>query len=316
MGRVLAVFIAFFPHCSSVTAQEPDPVVVFLSENEEEYSRAADSFRGEMGADVSVHTYSLAGMLYSDPQAKRLLDQARKLRPRFFFGVGQKAFFLLKEEEEIPVVYAGIPDYLSTAIRSAQKTGRLKNINGVFWGDRDCAVEALKAFHELLPGARRVGIVYSRYTESLVEALESEGRRLGVEVHAEKIKTLDQVGPTIRDLATRVDAFLVPKRDRLASRDDVRERILSIATAQNNLPVITTHRADLKRGALALVDLDAARSGKEAAVLARQLRNDEFRKGPVIRDAKSLLFQRKFNVRIARDLRVARPVSTKWEMVE
>ena len=113
-----------------------------------------------------------------------------------------------------------------------------------------------------------------------------------------------------------VDAFLVLKRDKFGSRGDIRERLLEIATAQNNIPVITTHTADLKRGALALLDLDGARSGREAAKLAKDLQKRKDPMVPVIRDAKNLVFDRKFNVRTARELRVSSPTSTKWEMVE
>ncbi len=314
--RTLLTFAILLGLSLPALAQKEGPVVIFLSENEEEYKKTSSAFRTEMGKGVSFHTFSLVGLEPRDRQAKALLGQAEKLSPQLFLAVGQKAFFLLMLVESAPVIYAGIPDYLSERIGEKHEEKALQNVNGVFWGDRNCALEALNTFHELLPGARRVGIIYSAYSKSLIQELKTQAKKMGLEVHARQIKAKDQAAPAIGDLVKMVDAFLVLKRDKFGSRGDIRERLLEIATAQNNIPVITTHTADLKRGALALLDLDGARSGREAAKLAKDLQKRKDPTVPVIRDAKNLIFDRKFNVRTARELRVSSPTSTKWEMVE
>ncbi len=315
--RKTLLFLALFQAMAfSAFAQETSKVAIFLSENEEEYVGTAAAFRAEMGEGVGIYTFSLAGLKLGDAKMDLFVKQARAVKPQLFFAVGQKAFYLLMYERTIPVIYAGIPDYISDAIRKKHQSDSLKNINGVYWGDRRCALESLKAFHELLPGARRVGVIYSEYHSELIRELKKQADNLGLQIFASKIRNTTEAVPTIDDLVTKVDAFLVLKRDRLGSRGDVRERLLEIATAQKSIPVITTHPADLKRGALALVDLDGSRSGREAASLLKSLQKNGFQKSPVLLEAKDLSFERKFNVRTARGLRVSLPTSTKWEMVE
>jgi ABC-type uncharacterized transport system substrate-binding protein len=297
-------------------AQQEGPIVIFLSENEEEYKETSSAFRTEMGKEVPFHTFSLADLDLRGSRTEVLLEKARKLNPQLFFAVGQKAFFLLKDVKSAPVIYAGIPDYLSEVISEKHKENAYRNVNGVFWGDRNCALETLSAFRELLPKARRVGIIYSHYSRDLIRELEKKAEKLGLEVYARKISAKDEAAPAIGELVKKVDSFLVLKRDKFGSRGDVRKRLLEIATAQNNIPVISTHAVDLKRGALATLDLDGARSGREAAKVAKDLQKAGGQNDPVIRDAKNLAFERKFNARIARELRVSFPKSTKWEMVE
>ncbi len=297
-------------------AQQERPIVIFLSENEEEYKETSSAFRLAMGEGVAFHTFSLADEDLGSSRTVEFLEEARKLSPQLFFAVGQKAFFLLKDVKSAPVIYAGIPDYLSEVISQKHKANAYRNINGVFWGDQNCALEALRAFHELLPGKRRVGIIYSHYSRDLIRDLEKQAKKLGIEVHARKISAKDQAAPTIGALVEKVDSFLVLKRDKFGSQWDVRNRLLEIATAQHQIPVISTHASDLKRGALATLDLDGARSGREAAKVAKGLQKAGGQNDPVILDAKNLAFERKFNARIARELRVSLPKSTKWEMVE
>ena len=91
-------------------AQQEGPIVIFLSENEEEYKKTSSAFMTAMGEGATFHTFSLADEDLDSSRTAAFLEDAKKLSPQLFFAVGQKAFFLLKDIESAPVIYAGIPD--------------------------------------------------------------------------------------------------------------------------------------------------------------------------------------------------------------
>lgn len=127
----------------------------------------------------------------------------------------------------------------------------------------------LEAIRSVVPGARRVGVLYDpAVSELLVERAQAVAPGLGLTLVKEPVTPL-QVREAVQRLAPRVDVLWLPPDPKLFSRE-VLSFLLS-TTSERKLPVVGFLEGFTRAGAVASVSADFEGIGKRAGALAAEI---------------------------------------------
>ncbi len=163
----------------------------------------------------------------------------------------------------IPIVtIAGDPVELGFAASLARPGG---NVTGISTMSTELAAKQLEFLREILPAARRIGVVYpSSWTPRVRAALEESAAALGVALRNIVIATPQDAA---RELAASalgdVDGLVVPPNARIAQLSAAMVRLIDIA----GKPAIYSERDFVDSGGLALYGVDIDDAFRRAASL-------------------------------------------------
>jgi len=165
-----------------------------------------------------------------------------------------------KNFPDIPVIYT-----LVFAPGDKELAGR--NMSGI-------AIEVdnraqLAAFKGVIPGMKRIGVLYSSLTEQKILKAVEDCWSLGLELVAVKLNRAGDVPEGIKKLAGSVDGlWLIP--DSVVVNQDSLQYIL-LLTLENKIPFMVYNKNFVKAGALLAPVVDYTRIGQQAGRLGRQV---------------------------------------------
>ncbi|MBI4563132.1 MAG: hypothetical protein HY716_00360 [Planctomycetes bacterium] len=319
--------IAGFPLLKGAPLQERSqptgPVAILLSSDIPEYRKALQDILDTLDSrspSVNPRVFRLNGKNYKAPEAGKILEEARGHHPTLYVAIGVEATFLLLQNKiQEPILFSHLPDSMAKTIKGQQNRNLWHNVGGVSLGDHGCALEALRGLPSLFSEGKalRVGILYSKHNERLMDELREAAAGLKLDLHPELLDSAEAAGRAIRNLAEeiKVDVMLIPK-DPIASLPEVRRRALEVATGERNIPVVTIHESDLPKGALAVVDTDLAALSKQAADSCIRWLNSDAKEPFAIEAPSPEKFIRRFNKRIGQQLGIKPPERGGWEIAE
>ncbi len=163
----------------------------------------------------------------------------------------------------IPVVYSAVTDPVAARlVRTWDASGT--NVTGV--SDRSPLTRHLELIHKVVPGAKRVGVIYSpgeANSVALVDALKKAAGPAGFTVvEAAAARTVDVPGAA-QSLVGKADVIYAPTDNNVMSAF---EGIVKVAK-QAKLPVVAADTEAVKRGAVAALGLNYYDLGRQTGKL-------------------------------------------------
>ena len=172
---------------------------------------------------------------------------------------------------QIPVVYGAVTDPVAARlVKSWQASG--SNVTGV--SDASPLAKHLELISQLLPQARRVGVIYSpgeANSVAIVAALKQEATKAGLTiVEAAAPRTVDVPSAT-QSLVGKVDVIYAPTDNNVMSAF---EGIAKVAQ-QAKLPIVSADTDAAKRGAAVALGLNYYDLGRPAGKLVVRILQGE-----------------------------------------
>lgn len=173
---------------------------------------------------------------------------------------------------DLPVVFSVVTDPVGAQIvRSLEAPGA--NVTGV--SDMAPVADHLALIAEMVPAARRIGVVYNpgeTNSVSMVKALKDEAGRRGLTVvEAAAVKSAD-VQTAGRGLVGKVDAVYVPLDNTVVS---ALEGLVAVGV-QSRLPVFAADSESVARGAVATIGFNYRQIGEQTgAMVVRVLKGEK-----------------------------------------
>jgi len=172
---------------------------------------------------------------------------------------------------EIPVVYGAVTDPVAAKlVKSWSASG--SNVTGV--SDASPLERHLALIKQIVPGAKRLGVVYSpgeANSVAIVEALKQAAPAAGLTiVEGAAARTIDVPSAT-QSLVGRVDAIYAPTDNNVMSAF---EGIVKVAQ-QAKLPVIAADTDAVKRGAVAAIGTNYYDLGRQTGKLVVRILKGE-----------------------------------------
>jgi putative ABC transport system substrate-binding protein len=252
-------FIAFVSSAAialplAVRAQQTGrpPVIGFVGENASAFPMRTKAFvqrLHELGWDDgrSVAIY----YRWSEGSAERVAEIATELVQKkvdVFVTYGSVAVALKKATSSIPIVFAIAADPLSSGlVASLSQPGG--NATGLSLQLPEIAGKRLELLRQVLPGLRRVGIIFDAgYPAAVSEASNAEetARKLGLEVAPLGCRSAEDISRALDALKGNVDAIYVVENHLLAANAAT---VVALAL-RLQLPTTFASGDFVKRGAL------------------------------------------------------------------
>lgn len=242
---------AFLWHPADAHAQE---ILVVRNMKIKPYGEALAGFRSALSGTVGNIAYSV---LDTDGAIAFL----RRKRPDLILAIGMDAFQSLKASTDVPIVYLMVLAPSSPAQMEKNVTGVSMTVS---------PEKQLAAVRTVLPGVRRVGVLYDpRKSGPFVRRAQGAAREARIELLAREVTHPQAVSDALNSLKGGVDAFwMIP--DTTVVTPETAEMILLFAL-ENHLPVSTFSSKYLEMGALLSLDISAADMGRQAAELAAKI---------------------------------------------
>ena len=237
------------------------PVAILLSDSEAAYGQQVAIFSEEIGMPVQV--FNLHGDLAHDPGLKEKLFACQ---PSLIFALGAKAAYAAKlwtqDRQEIPVLFAMVLNWQRYKLLDGSS-----NIAGIA-----AEISPGAQFVNMtmfLPAMRRIGLLYSPLSETILSRAREAAALLGLELIAEPVDRAGDFQRAFKRLGGRVDAFwllndpVVYTLENMNWLEDrcLKEKLLCVGQTQN-----------LARMGLALtVNPDLGQIGGQVAAMARNI---------------------------------------------
>jgi putative ABC transport system substrate-binding protein len=249
---VILTFLGiFFCQISTAVAQE---AFVVKSDNLQPYNEAFEGIKETFKADVKE-------IILTEADDSKIIEKISSAGPRLIFAIGQNALSRIRVIKDIPIVYAMVSN--PRALLSGEK-----NITGVSMNVS--AGQQLNALLEILPGAKRIGIVYDpQKTGHLFEEARRAALFRGVTLISREVSSPREAPSAINDLKGEIDAFWMLPDTTVLTQESV--KYLFLFSFENNIPVLSFSKKYIKMGSLISLNIDAVNIGRQAGKMANQI---------------------------------------------
>lgn len=224
-------------------------VVVVRSSELAPYKALEEAFTSAVG--VPVKSLSIA-----DPAAAKAASGSGAV----VVAIGLDAARLVLDAKPVGQVLFGL-------VPSPEKlgVGEVQKAVPMFAGP----VRQLSLVKELLPGAKRLGVIYAATSEGLVADYERAARGIGATLVKQEVKDRSQVANALRELIGKIDALLLLP-DAATLGVDIFKFLLT-TSMDSKVPMIGFSQGQAKAGALMTLEVDYAEMGREAAAAVKRV---------------------------------------------
>lgn len=236
------LFLCLIPPLGASAAE----VVVLRSSDIKPYNDAVEGFRSACGCTVR--------------QQAGPSDDADAV-----FAVGVDAYRQAKGIRDIPVIYVMVP---STGERSSEPP----NFSGVLM--QISPNRYLEMIAEVLPSARRIGIIVGRDEKAFPASAQTYAHALDLELVIRHSSGPASVPSIIDSLKGKIDALWIVPDQAVVNAETLNYMLLF--SFQNRVPAISFAKKHVEMGALAALSIDPYALGVQAGELARKI----LREGP------------------------------------
>ena len=244
---------------------EASGIVVVQSADIKPYNEALEGFTRSCSCDIRqvIHVRELGS---ADVSAQLLRDN-----PEGIFVVGIDALSRVKNIDNVPVVYAMVPDW-----RSSDAYGR--NVSGV--NMYIPPQEYLSAIRKVFPQARRIGVLYDpgRLEQFMREAV-SAAKDMGFDLVMKKVHRPGDVPSLIEGMRNKIDVYWMLPDTMVVNKESV--EFLLLFSFQNRVPVFSFSRKFVEMGAVAGLNMKPFDMGGQAGEIMKKLLSEKGVRSPI-----------------------------------
>ncbi len=263
LNKLILLLLATVCWTGSALAALPTagPIAILLSDSDAAYQEQATAFSHEV--DLPCQLFNLHGDINNDPGLK---DRLLHAKPVLIYALGAKAAYLAKlwtrERQEIPVLFAMVLNWPRYHLLNDQT-----NIAGIA-AEMSPGTQFVN-MTLFSPKVKRIGLLYSPSSTTLLELARKEAALLGLELVAEPIERSQDFQRGFKKITGRIDAFWVLNDPVLYTLENLdwleqrclNERLLCVGQSQNLA----------KAGLTLSVNLDASQIATQAAAMATNI---------------------------------------------
>ena len=210
--------------------------------------------------------------LTSDPNQNAAITNAvRNEAPKLILTLGSSATSLARQYfTDIPIVFSGVKyPVLSGFVTSTTDPGG--NITGASL-DVPTAIQ-FSHFKKIVPGLKKIGLLYTQNTASLVPSAKIVARQAGLELVAVLVKDDRHLPAALDSLAGEVQGMWSVADPNLFKPKSTRYILLN--SLRKGLPFMGFSRYVVESGALFALDFDYKAVGFQAGTIANRIINGE-----------------------------------------
>ncbi|WP_434631044.1 ABC transporter substrate-binding protein [Thermoanaerobacterium thermosaccharolyticum] len=189
-----------------------------------------------------------------------------------------------KATSTIPIVFTAVTDPVAAGlVKSFDKPGG--NVTGT--SDMEPINDQLKLIKDLVPGAKRIGIIYNAgevNSTVQVKIAKDDAASLGYSIVEATVSNSSEVNQAAQSLVGKVDAIWLPTDNTVASSVAA---IIKVANSAK-IPVVAAEKGMVEGGSLATLGISYSDLGYQAGLMAIKILKGEKPENIKVETAKNL----------------------------
>jgi len=198
---------------------------------------------------------------------KNIIDSLNKLDLTLILTIGSSATQLAKDNfDKTPIVFSSVKyPVLSGFVSSLSNPG--KNITGA---SIDIPTEVqFQKFKQILPNLKRLGVLYTKNTESLIPQAKIVAQQFGIELIAIEVSSDKELPDALDSLTNIVEGIWTVADPNLFKPKSTRYILLN--TLRKGIPLMGFSRYVVESGALFALDFDYKAVGFQAGAIVNKV---------------------------------------------
>jgi len=237
-------------------------VSAIFTSDADAYRQAWNGFKNELAAENV--TVSASEFILADDNGKEIAAEINRQRPDLALTFGTKASRLATGSiARTPVIFCMVLD--PTGMFHSNTAGIMMEVS---------PETKLQMIRRILPGARRIGTIYSSETFLAYAKILEECDQMGMSLVAKKVDSENDLAAAVKEISRKSDCLVMLPDTKIFTPASVKAVLLESLRAK--FPVIGLSSHYTKAGALFSLDSDYNEVGKQAAEIAvRILRGED-----------------------------------------
>lgn len=249
------------------TARADTPIAVLMTDSLTSTKRTLHGARKMIlraNSDATFHTFYWT---QADGHSQSVIDSIKSLSPKLVLTIGSPSTGLAKEQlKDIPIVFAGVLyPVLSGFVKSVGRPGN--NISGASL-DIPTHIQ-FKYFKQIVPHLRRIGVMYTKATASLIPPARVVAQSMGLTLAPILISDEKEIPAALDSLAASTDGIWSVADPQLF--DPKSTRYILLNALRKGIPFMGFSKYVVESGALFALDFDHKAVGQQAGEIASRV---------------------------------------------
>jgi putative ABC transport system substrate-binding protein len=239
-------------------------IVIVKSSNSAGFQAATEGVKKEVRKGQFNPVFVEYDLSLGSQDEKQVVQKVRELKPDLIVTIGSRSTALLSQGiTDIPIVFSEVLNPISSGFARSMGSSR-RNLTGA---SLDIPIRTqLDKFRLIVPGMRRLGVIYTRDSEPVVKEAQRVCREMGLELMATAISSEREIPEVIESLGKKVDG-LWAVADTLIFTPQSTQYLL-LYSLRNGIPFEGPFTSFVKAGALFTLAWDDKDIGRQSGELA------------------------------------------------
>ncbi|WP_207682540.1 ABC transporter substrate-binding protein [Desulfonema magnum] len=252
---VILVFL-FFLFPSPLWGETSGILIISSNASVQKYKTAQKEFRKTI--PDSILEIDLGNRKWSISGIRELIQDTQ---PELIYCIGTKAYLAASEYAgEKHIVFSSVINWLRLPL-----TPKTYGVSNELHSEME-----IMLFRYIFPKMRKIGVLYSKYTEAWFEKTRAEGRNIGVDIIGRKVSDKKDVDSALKKILPGTEAFWMISDPIIVGNKKNPFTILKKCDARK-IPVFSYHDVFAKYGATLIVSVDTPTIARQAAGIAMEL---------------------------------------------
>jgi putative ABC transport system substrate-binding protein len=259
-----AVILLSLP--GAIAAQERR-IVIVKSSNSAGFQAATEGVKKEIRKGQFNPVFIEYDLSLSSAGEEQDVKKVRELKPDLIVTIGSRSTALLSQViTDIPIVFSEVLNPISSGFARSMRSSQ-RNLTGA---SLDIPIRTqLDKFRLIVPGMRRLGVIYTRDSEPMVKEARKVCQEMGLELLATGISSEREIPQVIETLGEKVDG-LWAVADTLIFTPQSTQYLL-LYSLRNGIPIEGPFTSFVKAGALFTLAWDDKDIGRQSGELALRI---------------------------------------------
>ncbi len=253
MLMLVLLFMSSLSFASLVLAYN---IVVLTSKDAAPYNSFVEEFKSAL-PESTVKVINMEGdVAKGGAMIKKAVDNKADL----IVALGSRAAWVAQNKQDIPVMFSML---------SSPEKYDLGGRTGV--RIRFSTYQQMRVFREILPGVRRIGVLYGGESENAIKGVKKAANEVGIEIVAKKIDDIRSVSPALEDLLNQVDALWLRTDKMITGNARLLKQVILLHALRKKTPIIGDNKWMVQNGALFCLFTSYQSIGAQAGGLVERL---------------------------------------------
>ncbi|MGB8658732.1 MAG: ABC transporter substrate-binding protein [Candidatus Zixiibacteriota bacterium] len=246
-------------------------IVIVKSSDSPSFRAATEGVKKEIRKGDILPVFIEYDLSAGTPDEEQIIQKIRELNPELIITIGSRATSLIsKEIKNIPIVFSAVLNPISSGFAQSMWSSG-SNLTGA---SLDIPIKTqLEKFKLIVPGLRRLGVLYTRDSEPLVAEARRVCDEIGLELVPVVISSEKEIPPAIENLGKKTEGLWAVADTIIFTPQST--QYLLLHTLRNGIPFMGLSPAFVKGGALFTLAWDDKDVGRQSGELALRVLSGE-----------------------------------------